>query len=483
MSGPEHAQGGGAVVQTLRERLNLAAGGYFDLPAPPALPEGAGEGALRVRGFKMGRALLAAGDSFLHAAAPQMGVLASGVDAYCAAQRAAVVSALALCSPRSVDAALGALAGSSDSWARSMLLPATPFDALALMLWSLVSDRCVWVLGHEVAADTEFNACSAQDCVAVGRLRTGEWAGFDEYRRQGVSCVLPPPCLKRARGDAELPPAQRLRRDGDSGAFALPVAERDLAREGLLAEQGRLNARLLELKAELERGRSTCFYIVRHPVDALKASRFFKQLCHVQRALISVDHWVVVGFGRTDYALQAYSNGQGRVYGEYFSPAVEEGVYAFRRSDVMVWQQDADGAAAYLERLLKAVLAFTLHGHEPASELRDFLQDQKSVLAFSHPACCVIKLDGWVNETLLMHPDLWAKLQTNSLSAPHPLLNGGRVLTCDAQTLQDALLPPVVRQRHSALNPVWAKAHQSGVGSAGSAAAAQTAVTAAQAAI
>ena len=303
MPGPEYAPGGDALVQTLRERLGLAAGCFVDLPTPPALPEAAGESALRLRGFKMGRALLAAADSFLHAAAPELGVVASDVDAYCAAQRAAVVSALALCSPLSVDAAvaaLGAPSASGDVWALSLLLPATPFDALALMLWSLVNNRYVRVLGREVAADAEFNACSAQDCVTVGRLRAGEWAGFDEYRRQGVSSVLPPLYLKRARGDAaEPPPAQRLRREAEGGAFALPVAERDLAREILLAEQEQLNARLRELKAELERGRSTCFYLVRHPMDAVKASRFYAQLSREQRELINVHHWAMVGFGRT----------------------------------------------------------------------------------------------------------------------------------------------------------------------------------------
>jgi hypothetical protein len=447
-----------ALLQTLRQRLQPA-DGSFDLPTPPTLRYPSGEDALRARGVKMQREMLAVetgGDSFLRAVAPELGVV--DVDGYCAAQRAAVVGALELCSRSSVDAALAASGCQSrDDWARRMLLPATPFDAVALMLWSLLSERMVSVLGADRAGDQECNACSALECVTVGRLDAGCWAGFDEYRRMGVLPALP--VAKRAReGSPEAPPAQRRRREEQDGAaVALPVAEQDPARAGLLAKQKQLKERLKEVNEALRLGQSSCFYLVRHPMEAFRDRGYIEKVHPRLQQLIETQHWVVVGFGRTEYALQAYSNRQGRLDGEYFAPRIQQDVYAFRREDVLVWQEDAPDASASLERLVKAVLAFTQRNHAPARALRELTWGSAAVCAFDHPACCIIHLHGWVDETLLMHPALWTALQ--GMSAPHELLGGGRILTCDAETLQDALVPASVRLRHANLCPVWAEAH------------------------
>jgi hypothetical protein len=446
-----------ALLQTLRERLQPA-DGLFELPTPPTLRDPAGEDALRARGVKMQRDMLAVetgGDSFLRASAPELGVV--DVDAYCAAQRAAVVGALELCSRSSVlDAALAASGcRSRDDWARRMLLPATPFDAVALMLYSLLNEVRVSVLGADAARDQEFNACSALECVTVGRLDAGCWAGFDEYRRMGVLPALPPPPVaKRAReGSPEAPPAQRRRREEQDGAaVALPVTEQDPARAGLLAEQKQLKERLKEVNEALRLGQSSCFYLVRHPMETFRDRGYIEKVHPRLQQLIETQHWVVVGFGRTEYALQAYSNRQGRLDGEFFATRIQQDVYAFRREDVLVWQEDAPEASASLERLVKAVLAFTQRNHAPARALRELTWGSEAVCAFDHPACCILHLHGWVDETLLMHPALWTALQ--EMSAPHELLGGGRVLTCDAETLQDALVPASVRLRHANLNPV-----------------------------
>ncbi len=151
------------LVDALRERLQSLHGGQlFDLPVPPALPEPATEAQLRERGQARERELVVAragGDSFLRAAARE---LAFDEHAYRRVQRRAVVRALALCSPTSVDAALAAMGwlslSRSDDWARDMVHDYMPFDGLALMIWSLLNATSVLVLGRVAADDRDFSA-------------------------------------------------------------------------------------------------------------------------------------------------------------------------------------------------------------------------------------------------------------------------------------------------------------------------------------
>jgi hypothetical protein len=452
------------LLRTLRERQRPA-GQLFDLPVPPALPPAASEEALRARGEEMRRLLApvkaVCGDSFLRAAARELRV---DEDAYCAAQRAAVVGALDLCTPDAVARALASVgwARGCHAWQAAMRLRTTPFDALALMLWSLLNAKIVLVLGGDEAHDEEFCACTElMESVTVGQLDASRWVGFDAFTRVTLA-PLQQQAAKRAR-DGSLdaaPPAQRPRRQEEhDGGGALPVPARDPARDALQAECALLEERVRELKEQLrDSAGPSCFYLVRHPMDAFVARGYLGQLRRKPRALIEAHDWVVVGFGRTRYVFQGYANGRGRLDEEYFAARVAHEVYAFQRADVLVWQESAADAlhSASLERLLKAVLAFTQRDHAPARELRELLRGSRAVCAFSHPACCTVKLGGWVDETLLMHPQLWQALHARS--AAHADLNGGRLLGCDAHALQAALLPEAARQRHAALNAVWAQA-------------------------
>jgi hypothetical protein len=384
-------------------------------------------------------------------------------DAYCAAQRAAVVEALDLCTPAAVLAALesvGWLPRGRTAWMRSMRRQTTPFDALALMLWSLLNAKSVLVWAGDEAHDEVFCAHDDRllDGVTVGQLDAGRWVGFDAFARMALS-ELPQLHAKRAReGSRELPPAQRQRREEQDGAGSLPVAPRDPARAALVAEREALEARLQAVREALRDNSPSCFYLVRHPMAAFVERGYLAQLRQKQRELIEAHGWVVVGFGQTQHVLQGYGDGRGRLDGEFFAASVERGVYTFRRADVLVWQEgDADARrVAHLETLLKAVLAFTQRGHAPARELRELLRDSRAVCAFDHPACCTVKLPGWVDETMLMHPHLWEALQR--LSTPHAALNGGRLLQCDARALQAALLPEAALQRYTALNAMCAQA-------------------------
>jgi hypothetical protein len=152
------------LVDALHDRLQSLNGGQpFDLPVPPPLPVPAAEGDLRARGEARKRALVVAqagDDSFLRAAARELAVVDE--DAYRRVQRAAVVRALTLCSTTSVDAALAAMGWLScsrrDDWAVGMARDTTPFDGLALMLWSLLNATSVLVLGREAADDIDFSA-------------------------------------------------------------------------------------------------------------------------------------------------------------------------------------------------------------------------------------------------------------------------------------------------------------------------------------
>jgi hypothetical protein len=193
------------LLDALRARLlRLTGEASFSLPAPPALPPPAGdEDELCARGAALQRPLApveaACGNSFLRAAARE---LCFDADAYCAAQRAAVVGALELCAPATVLDALARVSWASrgrDAWKNSMRLRTTPFDALALMLWSLLNAKVVLVLGGDEEHDEEFCAAiddleEVYDTLMVGLTRGDDrsaasfdmhvFVGFDRFERQ-----------------------------------------------------------------------------------------------------------------------------------------------------------------------------------------------------------------------------------------------------------------------------------------------------------
>ena len=186
MLGVAGSSNDGARVAQLLEQLRRRAGEPpYTLPTLPTLPQPACEEELSRRARALGREPLPvsgpSGDSFLRVAAAQLPHVRD-VDAYVREQRAAVAALVPL-------AAWAQPA--PDGWALAMAHPDTAFDARALQLWSLLSDRGVLVLG----ADGDFaSVCAVEGCldsVTVLLDDAGRWIGVTQDPREGVQPVQP----------------------------------------------------------------------------------------------------------------------------------------------------------------------------------------------------------------------------------------------------------------------------------------------------
>jgi hypothetical protein len=477
---PAHAHSPALLVRLaqLRRRLRLQPGDLHHLPPLPSLPPPAPLEALVEHCAELGSvpAPKPAGDSFLHAVAAQLEL--ADPESYVREQHSAVVAALEVCEPPGSPA-------SAAEWARAMRHPDTPFDPLALLLWSLLNSQTVLVLGGGGAAGVqaqEVDACTgALSGVTMGRLEGGKWVGFVTAGADvsGEQHDEAPSRAKRARSSSPSGHGRRVVAAvcPADAALPLPVIARSEAELALAAKSKSLKARLAAVREERRAcSPPDCFYLVRHPssLENAAAAGHWARLEEPARSLVCSKGWHVVGFGRSRFVFNAYDNGIGRLRKSFFTPYVLRAVgYAPSWKNVLVWRErpssaggggDAALAAVALETLIKALLSFSRRAHEPGRELRDHLIEKRLFCALDHPACADEHLSGWVDETFAMHPELWEALLalvgtsgSTEDDAREKLLGGGRLLRCDVTALRDALLPEDVRATHERLHGAWQK--------------------------
>jgi hypothetical protein len=193
-----------------------------------------------------------------------------------------------------------------------------------------------------------------------------------------------------------------------------------------LCEQLELN---LDMKKEEKRARSTlpnAFYLVWHS----NFDRNCSQITQETRALLD-SGWMVVGFGVSRFVFRSYreETSQTRLGVEFFNSSVERKCgYEFvseaaELPTIIVCEESPRSSsessrwswkANALERLVKTILRSSRKQLAFAAELQRRLLEQADgcnrILTFDHPACQDRQLPGWVNETMLLHKDLWLKL-------------------------------------------------------------------------
>ena len=483
-------------LRKLRKRLQLGDNQRHPLPSPPLPPTPANSvDTLTEHGLFGSERVCTVGDTFLHAIAVTLGL--PDPQQYARTERAVVVGALAVCQ-------LPTTFGDTEqvAWQQKMNLDDQPFDELALLLWCLLNNHTLLILGgRDTSGALKKVEVRAHDdsvsCACVGLLHEGRWVGISSQHActgTDVSVFNAPP-TKRMRIQPELTELTQLQRRNaaDADGPALPLQQRSERRDKLIAEAKGLRERLRAISQELlQDAPPDCLYLVRHPLgcEDNAALRHWNNLEEPAKSLVVTQGWYVVGFGRSRFVFNAYDNGRCRLHGEFFAHSVAQSVgYQFNRKNVLVWREQtgADARSAQsLETLLKAVATFARRAHTLGKELHTILCTRHLFCSLDHPACATNLLGGWMDETLAMHPALWNALlslthccgagQDGGASSDgcvscggrgalvtHPnddqesLLKGGRLLRCVLQQLKDTLLPEEVLREHEKLHGAWVK--------------------------